>query len=112
MGHEHHHDPPHHHHSPDGHELPHEGHGHHSHGHSHGIIDPSIASTERGLWALKWSFVGLTVTAAIQVVVVVLVFHGIPSLSSRSHSPVIESEGEPQGAAVEPRDYRQCTLIV
>jgi cation diffusion facilitator family transporter len=29
-------------------------------------MDPSIASTERGLWALKWSFVGLMVTAVIQ----------------------------------------------
>src|SRR5712671_5228913 len=42
------------------------------HGHTHGVVDPSIASTDRGLWALKWSFVGLIVTAAIQVVVVVL----------------------------------------
>src|SRR5438128_2612520 len=62
MEHEHHH-----------YDSPHEGHGHpHSHGHSHGVVDPSIATTDRGLWALKWSFVGLTVTAAIQVVVVVL----------------------------------------
>ena len=73
MGHEHHHqDFPHHHHAPGGHESSHEGHGHRGHGHSHGIVDPSIASTDRGLWALKWSFVGLTVTAAIQVVVVML----------------------------------------
>jgi cation diffusion facilitator family transporter len=51
----------------------HGGHGHHhGHGHSHGVVDPSIASSDRGLWALKWSFVGLMVTAAIQVVVVVL----------------------------------------
>jgi cation diffusion facilitator family transporter len=62
MEHEHHH-----------HDSPHEGHGHHlGHGHSHGVVDPSIASTDRGLWALKWSFVGLTATAVIQVVVVVL----------------------------------------
>lgn len=56
-----------------------EGHGHqHSHGHSHadehghvhGAIDPSIATTERGIWALKWSFAGLMVTALFQVVVV------------------------------------------
>ena len=47
-------------------------HAHHGHGHTHGIVDPSIATTDRGLWALKWSFVGLMVTAAIQVVVVVL----------------------------------------
>ena len=42
------------------------------HGHSHGVVDASIASTDRGLWALKWSFVGLMATALIQVVVVVL----------------------------------------
>ncbi len=38
------------------------GHGHEhggsgGHGHTHGVIDPSIASTERGVWAIKWSFV-------------------------------------------------------
>src|SRR6266446_4446376 len=50
-----------------------EQHGHDAHrGHAHGVVDPSIASTDRGLWALKWSFVGLLMTAAIQVVVVVL----------------------------------------
>ena len=31
--------------------------------HTHGMVDPSIVSTERGVWALKWSFVGLMVTA-------------------------------------------------
>ncbi len=48
-------------------------HGHlhgHGHSHSHGVVDPSIASTDRGLWALKWSFIGLVITALIQVVVV------------------------------------------
>lgn len=40
------------------------------HGHSHGIVDPSITTSERGLWAIKWSFVGLAITAAIQLVVV------------------------------------------
>src|SRR5712692_3985807 len=46
-------------------------HGHdHSHGHTHGIVDPSIATSDRGLWAIKWSFVGLAATAAIQLVVV------------------------------------------
>jgi len=40
------------------------------HGHTHGIIDPSITTSERGLWALKWSFAGLAVTAALQLVVV------------------------------------------
>src|SRR5215831_14210475 len=42
-----------------------------AHGHAHGV-DPSIASHDRGLWALKWSFVGLTVTAGIQTGVVLL----------------------------------------
>jgi cation diffusion facilitator family transporter len=49
-------------------------HGHHhghGHGHTHGVVDPTIASTDRGLWALKWSFAGLMVTALIQTVVVV-----------------------------------------
>lgn len=49
-------------------------HHHHAgeHAHTHGVADPSIASTARGLWALKWSFAGLTVTALIQAGVVVL----------------------------------------
>src|SRR5262245_40729122 len=54
----------------DGPHAPHEETDHHRH--THGVVDPSIASTTRGLWALKWSFIGLTVTALIQVVVVVL----------------------------------------
>src|SRR5215470_15660640 len=56
------------------------GHGHGSdahtpggdHGHAHGFVDPSIAATDRGLWALKWSFAGLFVTALLQLVVVLL----------------------------------------
>jgi cation diffusion facilitator family transporter len=43
----------------------------HGHGHSHGTVDPSILTSERGIWAVKWSLVLLAVTAAIQVVVVV-----------------------------------------
>lgn len=42
----------------------------HHHGHSHGFVDPSIAASGRGLWALKWSFLGLMATAMLQVVVV------------------------------------------
>lgn len=42
------------------------------HGHTHGVVDPSIALSDRGLWALKWSFVGLVVTALIQTAVVLL----------------------------------------
>ncbi|MER8563165.1 cation diffusion facilitator family transporter [Mesorhizobium sp. M0578] len=54
------------------------GHGHDhgdgdgGHGHTHGVIDPTIATTTRGIWAIKWSFVVLAVTAALQLVVVFL----------------------------------------
>jgi cation diffusion facilitator family transporter len=40
------------------------------HGHTHGVIDPTIATTERGIWAIKWSFILLAITAALQIVVV------------------------------------------
>ena len=42
------------------------------HGHTHGVVDPSLATTERGVWALKWSFVILAVTSAFQLVIVFL----------------------------------------
>ncbi|HJQ25276.1 MAG TPA: cation diffusion facilitator family transporter [Blastocatellia bacterium] len=44
----------------------------HHHGHTHGAIDPSIITTERGIWAIKWSFVGLFATAIFQIVIAVL----------------------------------------
>src|SRR5215217_104483 len=44
----------------------------HAHGHAHGAVDPSIATSERGIWAVKWSFAALFATALLQVVVVVL----------------------------------------
>lgn len=39
-------------------------------GHTHGAIDPSITTTERGIWAVKWSFIGLAITAILQMGVV------------------------------------------
>ena len=42
------------------------------HAHAHGVGDPSITSTARGLWTLKWSFVGLFATALLQAGVVAL----------------------------------------
>jgi cation diffusion facilitator family transporter len=45
-------------------------HGHHEH--THGAIDPAILSTDRGIWAIKWSFVGLFATALFQIVIVAL----------------------------------------
>jgi cation diffusion facilitator family transporter len=44
----------------------------HGHGHSHGVVDPAIVTNERGLWAVKWSFASLAVTAVLQLFVVVL----------------------------------------
>lgn len=43
-----------------------------AHGHAHGVVDPSIIATERGIWAVKWSFSGLLATAIFQVVIVIL----------------------------------------
>jgi len=45
-------------------------HGSGDHGHTHGVIDPSITTTERGIWAIKWSFVILAITSALQLAVV------------------------------------------
>lgn len=56
----------------------HDDHGGHSHsggrghGHTHGVIDATIATTARGIWAIKWSFMVLAITALLQLVVVVL----------------------------------------
>ena len=41
-----------------------------AHGHTHGVVDPTITTTARGIWAIKWSFVILAATAAVQLVVV------------------------------------------
>jgi hypothetical protein len=56
-----------HHHGDDHHD-----HGGHGHGHTHGVIDPSIATTARGIWAIKWSFVILAITSLMQLVIVAL----------------------------------------
>src|SRR5215210_3603002 len=45
---------------------------HEGHGHTHGAVDPSIATSERGIWAVKWSFVALFVTALLQLGVALL----------------------------------------
>ena len=51
---------------------PHETHGQAGHGHQHGVIDPKIASTRRGKWAVKWFFAALMLTALLQMIVVSL----------------------------------------
>lgn len=42
------------------------------HGHTHGLTDPIIITTSRGIWAVKWSFIGLMITALFQVVIVAI----------------------------------------
>jgi cation diffusion facilitator family transporter len=53
-----------------GHEVGTAGHG--AHGHTHGALDPSLLSNERGIRAIKISFLGLAVTALAQIVVALL----------------------------------------
>ncbi len=36
------------------------------HAHSHGAVDPAIYGTQRGIWAVTWSFWGLMITAVLQ----------------------------------------------
>jgi len=40
------------------------------HAHTHGITDPAILTTERGIRAVKWSFAGLFITAVFQIIIV------------------------------------------
>lgn len=47
-----------------------ESHDHEDHSHAHGVVDPSIAASEAGIRAVKWSFAGLFVTALLQAAVV------------------------------------------
>ncbi|MBM2812658.1 MAG: hypothetical protein HW416_3417, partial [Chloroflexi bacterium] len=47
-------------------------HSHGMEGHGHGSVSSALLSNERGIWALKWSFVGLGITALIQVAVVMV----------------------------------------
>lgn len=61
---------------PEPHGHPGDHHGHdplaHGHGHTHGVVDPAIATTDRGIFAIKWSFIILAITAALQMAVVVI----------------------------------------
>lgn len=62
-------------HSSTGHSYRHgDGHNHRhgDHDHSHGIVDPSIASSERGLWAVKWSGILLLAISLVELAVVAM----------------------------------------
>ena len=55
------------------------------HGHTHGVVDPTIATTARGIWAIKWSFVILGITAMLQLAVV-LVTGSVALLADTIHN--------------------------
>ena len=63
------------------------GHGGHGggHGHSHGTVDATIFTSERGLWATKWSFIALFITASAQLVVV-LISHSVALMADMIHN--------------------------
>ncbi len=79
------------------HSKKHKGHDH-SHAHSHGIIDPSIVSHERGLWAVKWSFIALMITAILQLIVVIA-SNSIALLADTIHNFGDAATAIPLGAA-------------
>ena len=41
----------------------------HGHDHFHGTLDPALLTSEKGIWAVKWSMVGLLLTALLQAAV-------------------------------------------
>jgi cation diffusion facilitator family transporter len=53
-----------------GHSHSHSDPAHTHHDHTHGTIDPALLTTDRGIWAVKWSLIGLGATAIFQVVIV------------------------------------------
>lgn len=42
----------------------------HAHDHTHGTVDLALLTTERGIWAVKWSLIGLAATAVFQLIIV------------------------------------------
>jgi cation diffusion facilitator family transporter len=42
------------------------------HHHAHGAVDQALLATRRGLWAVKWSFLGLMATAVFQVFIALI----------------------------------------
>ena len=59
-----------------GHSHPHrheqtDAHQRYDHDHTHGALDPALLTTEKGIWAVKWSMLGLLLTAVLQSAIVV-----------------------------------------
>ncbi|MEW6616533.1 MAG: cation diffusion facilitator family transporter [Thermodesulfobacteriota bacterium] len=47
-------------------------HQYNAHGYTHGVLDPLLLSTQRGIWCIKLSFLGLLATALFQSVIFLL----------------------------------------
>ena len=75
-----------------GHE--HDGH----HGHTHGVVDAGIAATERGMWAIKWSF-GILIATGLLQIVVVLASHSVALLADTIHNFADATTALPLGVA-------------
>lgn len=73
------------------------------HGHTHGVMDATIVTTGRGIWAIKWSFVILAITAVLQLAVVAI---------SRSVALLADTVHNIGDAATEPHRYfRRLQLL-
>ena len=57
----------------------------HQHDHTHGTLDPAILSTQRGIWALKWSLWGLLATALFQLCIA-LISNSVALLADTIHN--------------------------
>ena len=74
-------------------------HGHgHGHEHTHGVVDATISGNDRGLWAVKWSFLILALTAALQMGVVI-VSGSIALLADTIHNIADATTAIPLGIA-------------
>ena len=56
-----------------------------THNHTHGTLDPSLLTSQRGIWALKWSLWGLLATACFQLGIV-LISHSVALLADTIHN--------------------------
>ena len=55
------------------------------HGHTHGVVDATITTSARGIWAIKWSFIILAITSLLQLGVV-LVSGSVALLADTIHN--------------------------
>lgn len=68
------------------------------HGHTHGVVDASLTTTGRGLWAIKWSFIILAITASLQLIVVII-SNSVALLADTIHNFADATTAIPLGVA-------------